>query len=118
MGQLVVYGFWEDTRTEFPSKLALLNLEIFNSTQGVERPVVSFDISAFLPSHGHGAPTIRVRRLQAPGADIIHGNQTTWAGQTFSVETEGLAHGNLVEQLVVGSVVDVEASGAALVFLS
>lgn len=113
-GQLVAYGFWDDavaTGQHFPSKLALLNLQIFNQTQNETRPNAVFDISSFLPL-GHA--TVTVRRLQAPGADVKFGNLTTWAGQSFA---SGLARGRLVEEKVTGGIVVVEASEAALVII-
>jgi hypothetical protein len=113
-GQRVVYGFWEDSAQEFPSKLALLNLEIFNKTQTGTRPSTTFDISAFLP---RGHKSVTVKRLQAPGADVTFGNETFWAGQTFASNSHGLAKGKYKEDIIRGGKVVVEASGAALVIL-
>ncbi|KAJ6513306.1 glycoside hydrolase family 79 protein [Mycena sanguinolenta] len=113
-GQSVVYGFWEDSAQDFPSKIALLNLQIFNQTDAGPRPTTTFDISAFLPPR---QKSVTVRRLQAPGADVTFGNQTTWAGQTFALNSNGLAAGTFQEEIVVGGKVVVEASGAALVSL-
>ncbi|KAF7327878.1 Glycoside hydrolase family 79 protein [Mycena kentingensis (nom. inval.)] len=113
-GQSVVYGFWDVPKKDFPTKLALLNLEIFNQTQAGPRPTTTFDISAFIPPRQR---SVRVRRLQAAGADVTFGNATTWAGQTFAVNSDGLAMGELVEEVVKGGYIEVEASGAALVFL-
>lgn len=113
-GELVVYGFWDDTLPSghrFPTKLALLNLQIFNKTQNIPRPATTFDISAFLPQR---AGSVTVRRLQAPGADIKDANITTWAGQNFA---SGVAAGRLVEEKVAGGKVIVQASEAVLVFL-
>ncbi|KAK7454628.1 hypothetical protein VKT23_011381 [Stygiomarasmius scandens] len=114
-GQLVVYGFWDESLpsgTDFPSKMALLNLQAYNATDATgERPSVTFDISNFLPSSD---TVVTVRRLQAPGADIKAANATTWAGQTFA---EGVASGEFVEEKVSNGLVEVEASGAALVIL-
>ncbi|PFH53076.1 glycoside hydrolase family 79 protein [Amanita thiersii Skay4041] len=113
-GQLVVYGFWEDNSPAdhtSPTKLALINLEIFNQTQAVPRPSTTFDISRFVPK-GHRA--VKVRRLQAPGADIKEANVTTWAGQSFE---SGIASGELVEETVSDGKVRVQASEAALVLL-
>ncbi|KAJ7227110.1 glycoside hydrolase family 79 protein [Mycena pura] len=113
-GQSVVYGFWEDSVQEFPTKIALLNLQIFNQTEPGPRPTTTFDISAFLrPSQ----KSVTVRRLQAPGADVTFGNLTTWAGQTFALDSNGRAKGRLQQETVKGGKIDVEASGAALVFL-
>lgn len=118
-GQLVAYGFWDaksKTAHDSPTKLALLNLQIFNQTQAdtTTRPRVLFDISAYLPrGNGHDGE-VRVRRLTAPGADIKEGNVTSWAGQTFG---EGVASGRLVEERVRGGKIAVEASEAVLVFL-
>ncbi|RXW24284.1 hypothetical protein EST38_g1587 [Candolleomyces aberdarensis] len=73
-GQLVAYGLWDKggpLKDEFPSKLALLNLQIFNKTQDIVRPRASIDISAFIRTPGQ---QIRIRRLQAPGADVKDGN--------------------------------------------
>ncbi len=115
-GQLVAYGFWDasDGSTHgFPTKLALLNLEIYNQTQTgtTPRPKTTFDISNLLRNRNQ---SVRVRRLQAPGADIKDANVTTWAGQTFNT---GTAVGRLVEENVKGGIITVEASEAALVFL-
>lgn len=113
-GQSVVYGFWEDAAQEFPSKIALLNLEIFNQTDPGPRPTTTFDISAFLPRN---QKSVTVKRLQAPGADVTFGNQTTWAGQTFALDSNGLANGKFTQETIIGGKIVVEASGAALVTL-
>ncbi|KAJ3838321.1 glycoside hydrolase family 79 protein [Lentinula raphanica] len=113
-GQLVVYGFWDESlpsNATFPTKLALLNLQIYNETQEDSRPVATFDISAFLSS---ADAQVTVRRLAAPGADTQSANVTLWAGQTFE---NGTPNGTLVEEKVSGGIVTVEASGAALVIL-
>ncbi|KAF9031715.1 glycoside hydrolase family 79 protein [Hymenopellis radicata] len=111
-GQLVAYGFWDDAvSTEYPTKLALLNLESYNETTAV-RPNSTFDISTYVACD----QSIRVRRLQAPGANVIEGNVTTWAGQTFSYE-DGTAVGDVVEEKIHGSEITVAASEAALIFL-
>jgi hypothetical protein len=113
-GQSVVYGFWEDSAQEFPSKIALLNLQIFNQTDAGPRPTTTFDISAFLPPRHK---SVTVKRLQAPGADVTFGNLTTWAGQTFALDSNGLAKGQYKEDNIAGGKIVVEASGAALVSL-
>jgi hypothetical protein len=113
-GQSVVYGFWEDSAQEFPSKIALLNLQIFNQTDAGPRPTTTFDISAFLPPRHK---SVTVKRLQAPGADVTFGNLTTWAGQTFALDSNGLANGQYKEDNIAGGKIVVEASGAALVSL-
>lgn len=113
-GQLVVYGFWDDSLpsgNNFPVKVALLNLQIYNETETTTRPTASFDISSLLSSPGQ---EISIRRLQAPGADTLFANVTTWAGQSFE---NGTANGEVVEEKVVGGVVMVEASSAVLVNL-
>ncbi|KAF5367463.1 hypothetical protein D9758_003789 [Tetrapyrgos nigripes] len=110
-GQLVVYGFWDESLPSgrhTPSKLALLNLEAYNSTEG-ERPLVSFNIGNYLPSSD---AVVTVRRLQAPGIEVKTANLTTWAGQTFE---SGVASGELKEEKISGGVIEVEASGAVLV---
>ncbi|KAJ7637692.1 glycoside hydrolase family 79 protein [Mycena polygramma] len=61
--------------------------------------------------------SVTVKRLQAPGADVTFGNQTTWAGQTFALDSNGLAKGKYKEETIKGGKIVVEASGAALVFL-
>jgi hypothetical protein len=113
-GQSVVYGFWENSAQKHPTKIALLNLQIFNQTETGPRPTTVFDISGFLPPN---QKSVTVKRLQAPGADVTFGNQTTWAGQTFATNSDGLAMGNYTEEIIKGGKIVVEASGAALVFL-
>ncbi|KAH7873854.1 glycoside hydrolase family 79 protein [Lentinula edodes] len=114
-GQLVIYGFWDESHqdpcTNFPTKLALLNLQIYNQTQDEIRPTASFNISSLLSSTN---TQISVRRLQAPGADTQLANVTKWAGQTFE---NGTASGLHIEEKVEGGIVTVEASSAVLVFL-
>jgi hypothetical protein len=113
-GQLVAYGFWDGAQPSshfFPSKLALLNMEIFNQTNPTPRPTAQFDISAFRQDKNR---PVRLRRLQAPGADITTGNLTTWAGQTFA---SGLAEGKLVEEKQTSGIISLQASEAVLVFL-
>ncbi|CAK5269122.1 unnamed protein product [Mycena citricolor] len=111
-GQSVVYGFWEESSHAFPTKLALLNLQAFNQSETGSRPTTVFDISAYLPPK---TKTVSVKRLQAPGADIKFGNLTTWAGQTFALDSDGLAQGKLRVDTIRGGKIEVEASGAALI---
>ncbi|KAL1679088.1 hypothetical protein EV122DRAFT_263971 [Schizophyllum commune] len=113
-GQISVYGLWDEAKPEYPSKFAVLNLEIYNVTQaeaGETRPNATVDLSAYLPK---GETTLRVRRMQAPGADVKEGSVTQWAGQTYG---EGVAAGDLVEETISGKNITVEASGAALIFV-
>ncbi|KAF7424660.1 hypothetical protein PC9H_009970 [Pleurotus ostreatus] len=110
-GQLVAYGFWDESlpsTTKSPAKLALINMQIFNHTQTEQRPSTTFDISAFARG------PVMVRRLQAPGADIKDANVTVWAGQTFE---SGLAKGSLREERINGGKIVVPASEAVLVTL-
>ncbi|KAI5896507.1 uncharacterized protein SCHCODRAFT_02615052 [Schizophyllum commune H4-8] len=113
-GQISVYGLWDEAQPVYPSKFAVLNLEIYNVTQaeaGEARPNATVDLSAYLPE---GETTLRVRRMQAPGADVKEGSVTQWAGQTYG---EGVAAGDLVEETISGKNITVEASGAALIFV-
>ena len=114
-GQLVAYGFWDTSdqlTADFPVKLALLNLEIYNQTQtDTPRPNSTFDISRLLRN---STQVVRVRKLQAPGADVQDANATSWAGQTFE---DGIARGELVEDHIKGGEIIVRASEAVLVFL-
>lgn len=111
-GQLVAYGFWDTELSnshQFPTKFALLNLQIFNETETTKRPTSTFDITAFLKNVHQ---PVTVRRLQAPGADVKSANFTTWAGQNFA---SGLASGKLVEEKIIGGIITLEASEAVLV---
>ncbi|KAG6831804.1 hypothetical protein H0H92_007481 [Tricholoma furcatifolium] len=111
-GQLVAYGFWDSAAPsghKFPAKFALLNLQIFNQTQTIPRPQVTFDISDFLEDPDRA---VTVRRLSAPGADVKEANVTTWAGQNFA---SGLAAGKFVEETITGGKIVVDASEAVLV---
>ena len=113
-GQLVAYGLWDKDgpfKEESPSKLALLNLQIFNKTQDIVRPKASIDISAFIETPGQ---RISIRRLQAPGADVKEGSETTWAGQSYG---SGLASGEIREEISTNPLVTLQASEAALVSL-
>ncbi|KAL0580465.1 hypothetical protein V5O48_001535 [Marasmius crinis-equi] len=112
-GQLVAYGFWDaegSSGLQFPSKLALINMQIYNQTSNETRPSTEFDFSSYLPSPD---TPVRVRRLQSPGADVKLGNQTFWAGQTFA--STGQAEGELKEETITGGKITLEASEAALV---
>lgn len=115
-GQLASYGLWDldgELNSELPSKLALLNLQIYNTTQAETdiRFNATFDISAYVRDPRQ---QVRIRRLQAPGADVKEGNQTLWAGQSYAT---GLATGDIREEVVEGPLINVQASEAALVFL-
>jgi hypothetical protein len=118
-GQLVAYGFWDTQRpsgSSYPTKLALINMEIYNVTQaaqGVARPNATFDFSAYLDRKATQKP-IKIRRLTAPGADVKEANITLWAGQEFST---GKPKGKIVEEIIRGGKVDVPASEAVLLFL-
>jgi hypothetical protein len=108
-GQVSIYGFWENDDTEYPTKLAILNMQIYNSTQTDERPQLTVDLSSFAP------PSTKAiaRRLIAPGADVKTTSETTWAGQTFA---QGTAEGDLVEETVGEDfVISIAASEAVLV---
>lgn len=112
-GQISVYGFWDEISAnshDYPTKLALLNLEIYNQTDSYPRPNITIDISAYLPKK---TQEVMVKRLTAPGADVILANATTWSGQTFA---SGVAEGNIVEEKVSNGQVVIEASSAALVY--
>ncbi|EIW76865.1 glycoside hydrolase family 79 protein [Coniophora puteana RWD-64-598 SS2] len=112
-GQVVVYGFWDETSSyglNYPSKLALLNMQIYNQTDTGARPNVTFDILAYLPDANQ---VITAKRLTAPGADVKAANVTTWAGQNFA---SGYGEGQYVDETLSGGKIDVEASSAVLVF--
>ena len=84
---------------------------LLQTEAGETRPNATVDLSAYLPE---GETTLRVRRMQAPGADVKEGSVTQWAGQTYG---EGVAAGGLVEETLTGKNITVEASGAALIFV-
>ena len=114
-GQLVAYGFWDDSlpsKHHFPAKIALLNLQIYNQTQTVPRLTVTFDISEFLQKP---SKAVTIRRLTAPGSDVKFSNVTTWAGQNFA---SGVASGKFAEEKISGGQIAVKASEAVLVFVS
>ncbi|KAF9532530.1 hypothetical protein CPB83DRAFT_625886 [Crepidotus variabilis] len=117
-GQLVVYGFWDESDKTHPAKLALLNMQIWNETMTGQRPATQFDISNHLTSKN---ASYIVRRLQAPGADVKDGTKVTWAGQTYSgLATagglpDGTARGDYKEEHATGGVITVAASEAVLV---
>ncbi|KAJ8094605.1 hypothetical protein PM082_010611 [Marasmius tenuissimus] len=114
-GQLVAYGFWDTENpsgNQFPIKLALINMEIYNQTSNETRPNAVFDFASYLPSPD---TPVKVRRLQSLGADVKLGNQTFWAGQTFA--RTGLAEGEVKEETVTGGKITLEASEAALVMV-
>ncbi|KAF9236721.1 hypothetical protein BU15DRAFT_63767 [Melanogaster broomeanus] len=110
-GQVSVYGYWEESSSDYPAKLAILNLEIYNSTATYRRPNVTVDFSAFLSTPGG---MVTVKGLTAPGADIKYGNLTTWAGQNFA---SGVAEGGVEEEIITTGEVDVAASSAVLATL-
>ncbi|KAG2145358.1 glycoside hydrolase family 79 protein [Suillus bovinus] len=115
-GQISIYGFWDENSANShnnPTKLALINLQLYNQSHQTDtypRPVTTIDISAFLPKK---TQEVTVRRMTAPGADVLSADVTTWAGQTFS---SGVAEGKIVEEKVYNGQVVVEASSAALVY--
>ncbi|KAG1821171.1 uncharacterized protein BJ212DRAFT_1575402 [Suillus subaureus] len=112
-GQISVYGFWDETSVgsyDYPTKIALLNLELYNQTDSYPRPNIAIDVSAYLRKK---TQEVIVKRLTAPGADVLSAELTTWAGQTFA---SGVAEGNIVEEKVYNGQVVVEASSAALVY--
>ncbi|KAF9223850.1 glycoside hydrolase family 79 protein [Gyrodon lividus] len=108
-GQISVYGYWEEPFPEYPAKLAILNLEVYNATAMYPRPNVTVDFSTFLSKPGR---MITVKRLTAPGADIKYGNLTSWAGQNFA---SGVAEGEVVEEKITTGQVDIAASSAVLI---
>lgn len=114
-GQISVYGFWDEKSTnsyDYPTQLALLNLELYSQTDTYPRPDTTIDISAYLPKN---TQEVIVKWLTAPGSDVVSADLTTWAGQTF---TSGVAEGNIVEEKVSNGQVVVKASSAALVYWS
>jgi hypothetical protein len=111
--QISVYGFWDEKTAsglDYPARLALLNLEVYNQTDSYPRPDITIDISAYLPRK---TQEVTVRRLTSPGADVMSAELTTWAVQTFA---SGVAKGNIVEEKVTNGQVVLEASSAALVY--
>lgn len=106
-GQISAYAFWEDNASH-PSRLALLNLQIYNTTETTPRPSVSVDLSPFV-NRRHA----RARHLSAPGADVKIANVTIWAGQEFST---GIGIGEIEEEEITFGKLDVEASQAVLIF--
>ncbi|KAH9481455.1 Beta-glucuronidase [Psilocybe cubensis] len=113
-GQLVAYGFWDTSKPNahsFPTKLALINLQIFNQTEIGQRPSAEFDITEYRQNKNR---PVTIRRLQAPGADVKAANLTTWAGQNFA---SGEAAGALKEEKQSSSKISVQASEAVLVVL-
>lgn len=113
-GEIAVYGFWDESTQapfgqKYPKKLAILNLQIYNSTSTIPRPVTVFDISAYVPNPNSA---IRVRRLTAPGADWTDTFRATWAGQTFAT---GDPRERQIEERLFGTHVVVAASEAVLV---
>lgn len=106
-----MYGYWDNPNAKFPAKLAILNLEIYNSTATYPRPNVTIDFSAYL---AHPGQRVTARTMTAPGAEIKYANMTTWAGQTFAT---GVAEGALVEEYVTSGRIDVAASSATLITL-
>ncbi|KAH0832953.1 glycoside hydrolase family 79 protein [Lanmaoa asiatica] len=110
-GQFSVYGYWDHPRAKYPTKLAILNLEIYNSTATYPRPNITVDFSAYL---AHPGQRVAARTMIAPGSEIKDANMTTWAGQTFAT---GVAEGELVEEYVTSGQVNVAASSAILITL-
>jgi len=74
------------------------------------RSNITINISAYLPKRNQ---EIKVKRLTAPGADVMSGDLTTWAGQTFN---SGVAEGSIIEETISDGEVVLEASSAALVY--
>ncbi|KAG1876757.1 glycoside hydrolase family 79 protein [Suillus tomentosus] len=114
-GQISVYGFWDENSAnsyDYPTKLALLNLELYSQTDTYPRPDTTVDISAYLPKNTR---EVTVKWLIAPGSDVVSASLTTWAGQTFA---SSVAEGNIVEEKVSNGQVVVKASSAALVYWS
>ncbi|KAG2093504.1 glycoside hydrolase family 79 protein [Suillus discolor] len=114
-GQISVYGFWDEKSAnsyDYPTKLALLNLELYSQTDSYPRPDTTIDISAYLPKN---TQEVMVKWLTAPGSDVLSASLTSWAGQTFA---SGVAEGNIVEEKVLNGQVVVKASSAALVYWS
>jgi hypothetical protein len=112
-GQISIYGFWDENSTnsyDYPTKLALLNLEIYNQTDSYPRPNITIDISAYLPKNTR---EVMVKRMTAPGAYVMSSRRTTWAGQTFF---SGVGEGDIVVEKVFDGQVVVEATSAALVY--
>ncbi|KAG9308430.1 glycoside hydrolase family 79 protein [Chiua virens] len=110
-GQFSIYGYWDHSNADYPAKLAILNLEIYNSTATYSRPNVTVDFSAYLSYPGQ---VVTARTMTAPGTDIKDANMTTWAGQTF---TTGVAEGELLEEYITSGQIDVAASSAVLITL-
>ncbi|KAF8547414.1 hypothetical protein OG21DRAFT_1490247 [Imleria badia] len=73
-GQLSVYGYWDHPNAAYPAKLAILNLNIYNSTATYPRPNVTVDFSAYL---AHPGQRVTARTMIAPGAEIKDANVTT-----------------------------------------
>ncbi|KAF8548146.1 hypothetical protein OG21DRAFT_1526691 [Imleria badia] len=73
-GQLSVYGYWDHPNAAYLAKLAILNLEIYNSTAMYPRPNVIVDFSVYV---AHPGQRVTARTMIAPGAEIKDANVTT-----------------------------------------
>jgi hypothetical protein len=72
-GRIPVYGFWDENSTnsyDYPTKLALLNLELYKTTDPYPRLNITIDISAYLPKKTR---EVMVKMMTAPGAYVMSG---------------------------------------------
>ena len=110
---LAAYAVWDPAvRHTGLARLVLINTAIRNQTitdSAAPDEAVTVDLSEFI---GRERPSVRVKRMTAPGADSKASDAATWAGQAF---TNGTASGREdIEQLQHGRVT-VQGSEAVLV---
>ncbi|KZT52421.1 glycoside hydrolase family 79 protein [Calocera cornea HHB12733] len=107
---LGAYAIWDDAvNATAPSRLVLLNMDIFNITSPSPRPAVTIDLS---PLVGQGSVTLK--RMTAPGLDENDPTAVTWSGQQFY---NGTAVGQESVETAAAANVTVQASEGVLVFL-
>ncbi|KZO93539.1 glycoside hydrolase family 79 protein [Calocera viscosa TUFC12733] len=108
---LGAYAIWDDAlNTTAPSRLVLLNMDIFNLTSPSPRPAVTVDLTPLV-----GSKSVTLKRMTAPGLDEKDATAVTWAGQQFA---NGTAVGQESVETVAAGNVSVSASEGVLVFLA
>ncbi|KNX50054.1 hypothetical protein CNBG_9274 [Cryptococcus deuterogattii R265] len=103
---VVAYGIWED---EDLVRMVVTNTEVYTTDdEAAQKGRNKFEVN-LLGAEGRNAT---VKRLFVPQTTAQHG--ITWAGQNFDTE-DGKPTGKVTEESLDNSVLEIEASSAALI---
>lgn len=82
------YGIY-DAATNVLKRVALINLQLYNSTTGGARPVQTINLDA---GSGYAKCHATMEKLTAPGAEVQDSRLISWKGNSWTFESLGRAY--------------------------